>query len=59
MKRIDLLRTNDEDAHYIMDELNPAHVESSDRRQASPNFFKLQQLEGLASELCHLGHYMG
>jgi hypothetical protein len=47
VKKINLLWTNDKDACCAMHELNPTHVESSDRRQASPIFFKLVQRFGV------------
>ena len=47
MKRINLLWIDDKDVHYPMDELNPARVESLDRRQALLDFFKLAQRFGV------------
>ena len=41
MKRINLLWTNDKDAHYPTDEPNSTHVKSSGQGETCPDFFKL------------------
>jgi hypothetical protein len=46
MKRIYLSWTNGRDVHYPTDEPNVAHVESSGRGEARPDFFKPVQRIG-------------
>ena len=46
MKRVNYVWTNGRDVCYPMNELNLAHVESSDEGKARPNFSKLTRRFG-------------
>ena len=46
MKRIKLPCTANRDVHYLMDEPNPVHVESSGQRKACLGFFEPFQMFG-------------